>query len=111
MSFLRQCRIYPFVILCLLFSNRAYAGEYISYVNPTKYKILHTVCVTNHDVDTLSTLEMALPIPTDWPETKIRGVSYPKTDCFELTNLEGPGKLLRSFYDSDLPVNGGKKND
>lgn len=97
-------------VFFLIFTAHAYPGEYISYVKPAKYKIMHTVTVTNYDVNTLATLEMALPIPTKWPETSIRDVRYAKTGCFELSNLEGPGQLLRSFYTSDLPMNGQNKS-
>ena len=98
------------VFLFLFYTNQAYPTEYLRYVNPAKYKIKHTAIVTNYDVDTLSTLEIALPIPTSWPETTIMDVRYIKSGCVELTNIEGQGKLLRSFYDSNLPKKGETKS-
>lgn len=93
------------VFFLLIFANSAYS-EYISYLNPARYRIRHTATVTNYDVSSLSTLEMGLPIPTNWPEIAVRGVRYTKNGCSELTNVEGPGRILRSYYDSNLPEAG-----
>ena len=38
----------------------------IEYRNPATYQINHRITFTNHDVTTMNSLELNLPVPTDW---------------------------------------------
>ncbi|MHC4635953.1 MAG: hypothetical protein ACYTBV_00455 [Planctomycetota bacterium] len=98
-------------LLSNLFSVPAlYAGKYITYTNPAKYKIRHSASCTNHDITTLKRLELNLPVPTKWPELFVSGVKTKGENVFEVNNIEGPGRLVRCFLDSDLPSPGEKKS-
>ena len=87
-----------------------YAGKYVTYTNVAKYKIRHSASSTNHDITTLTSLELNLPVPTKWPELLVSGVKTKGESVFEVNNIEGPGKLVRCFFDSNLPSSGEKKS-
>ncbi|MHC4739018.1 MAG: transglutaminase-like domain-containing protein [Planctomycetota bacterium] len=94
----------PAVIsLFLLFQSNLYAGKYINYVNPVMYDIKHSAVCTNKNITALSTLELNLPIPTRWPELAIRKIKIEGENTSYVNNAEGPGKLVRAFWDSNLP--------
>jgi transglutaminase-like putative cysteine protease len=70
----------------------------IEYVNPAAYRITQTIEVTNHDVSPLASLELNLPIPQEFREQRVQGVRIVGDDPFRLTDREGLGLVVRSFY-------------
>lgn len=82
----------------------------MTYTNPAKYKIVHSVSSTNHDITTLRSLELNLPVPTKWPELSIGPVRTIGEGVFDVNNIEGPGKLKRCFFKNNLPLPGEKKS-
>lgn len=95
------------VNLCLI--PKLYAVKYIKYTNPARYKIHHSASSTNHDITTLTSLELNLPVPTKWPELSIGVLKVKGEGVFDVNNTEGPGRLVRCFFDSNLPAPGEKK--
>ena len=91
------------IFLFFLLQSNIYAGKYINYVNPVMYDITHSAVCTNKNITSLSTLELNLPIPTRWPELAIGKIKIEGDNTFYVDNAEGPGKLVRAFWDANLP--------
>ena len=75
----------------------------IEYRNPATYQITHRITFTNHDVTTLNSLELNLPVPTDWAEQSITGFKTVGHKPFQLKDRRTPGRLVRSFDPGSLP--------
>ncbi|HGJ66542.1 TPA: transglutaminase domain-containing protein, partial [bacterium] len=85
-------------------------NDYIHYVNPVVYEITHTAMVTNYDVTALTSLEVNVPLPQTWPEISVYDVKI-ECDGFQLLqNIDGPGRIVRSYLLGDqLPKPGETK--
>jgi len=96
--------LFPAVIsLVLLFHSNLYGGQYINYVNPVTYDVTHSAVCTNKNITELSSLELNLPIPTRWPELAIGKVEIEGDNTFYVDNAEGSGRIVRAFWDANLP--------
>ena len=67
----------------------------IEYINAATYEINHRITFTNHDVTTLNSLELNLPVPTDWAEQSITGFKTFGHEPFQLKDRGTPGRLVR----------------
>ena len=96
--------LFPAVIFVfLLFHSHSYAGKYINYVNPVTYDVTHSAVCTNKNITELSSLELNLPVPTRWPELAIGKIEIEGDNTFYVDNAEGPGRIVRAFWDTNLP--------
>ncbi len=75
----------------------------IEYRDAAKYEINHRITFTNHDVTTMTSLELNLPVPTDWAEQSITGFRTRGHKPFQLRDQRTPGRLVRSFDPRSLP--------
>ncbi len=75
----------------------------IEYRNPVTYRINHRITFTNHDVTTINSLELNLPVPTNWAEQSIKGFKTSGHQPFQLKDRDTPNRLVRSFAPRSLP--------
>ena len=75
----------------------------IEYRNPARYRINHRITFTNHDVTTMNSLELNLPVPTNWAEQIIRGLKTSGHKPFQLKDRDTANRLVRSFDPRSLP--------
>jgi len=96
--------LFPVVIIFLfLLQSNLYASRYINYTNPVTYDIAHSAVCTNKNITELSSLELNLPLPTRWPEMAIGKIIIEDDNTFYVDNAEGPGRIVRAFWDTNLP--------
>ncbi len=75
----------------------------IEYRNAATYQIKHRITFTNHDVTTMTSLELNLPVPTDWAEQSIVLFKNIGHQPFQLKDERTPNRIIRSFDTRSLP--------
>lgn len=93
-----------------MIESALYAGqaEHIIYTNPAEYEFTLSAVAHNHDITTLTSLELNLPFPTEWPEVSVSNIVIEGDGASNiLKNTEGPGRLIRGYYEGqNLPRQG-----
>lgn len=99
MATIRMLALSALLIASPAAGHRARADDKaIVYEKPLTYAVTQRITVRNQDVSALDMLELNVPVPLDWAEQKVQSVEVTGDDAFQLDDVDGLGRIVRSRY-------------
>lgn len=81
-------------------------AEYVTYSNPKRYHVRQSAGSYNKNITTMTSLELNVSIPENWPGCEVTNIEARGNNPFLLHNTEGPGQIYRTFSQNGLPEKG-----